>query len=204
MPHNGLRLSLLLSVLLLVPTLAAATTTLDLGTYDWDNEYGASSFEDGQVLPGRLIVRFAPGAEPTPTAARGDGGFASGEYALDRAAEQIGGLSLVRLYAELAPAMRAMTVPGRESFFVMTFDPAQSSVRAAAEVLARLDGVVSVEPDEVYAMHDAVLPNDPSLSSQWWLRSATLGGADIRALAAWSFTTGSEDVLVCVADSGVD
>jgi len=52
------------------------------------------------------------------------------------------------------------------------------------------------------------LPNDPLFLDQWALNNdGTKGGrerADVDALAAWTKTTGSEDVVVAVLDSGVD
>jgi subtilisin family serine protease len=59
---------------------------------------------------------------------------------------------------------------------------------------------------------DVALPfkssNDPKLSEQWSLHNEGQRGgkrdADIRALSAWTKTTGSERVVVAVIDSGVD
>lgn len=53
-----------------------------------------------------------------------------------------------------------------------------------------------------------VLPHDPQFEDQWALaNSGQRGGkkgADISATLAWSTTTGSEDVVVAVLDTGVD
>ena len=53
-----------------------------------------------------------------------------------------------------------------------------------------------------------VLPHDPQFGDQWALsNSGQRGGkegADISAPLAWATTTGSEDVVVAVLDSGVD
>lgn len=53
-----------------------------------------------------------------------------------------------------------------------------------------------------------ILPRDPQFSDQWALaNSGQRGGkqgADISATLAWATTTGSEDVVVAVLDSGVD
>ncbi len=54
----------------------------------------------------------------------------------------------------------------------------------------------------------AVIPNDPSFPSQWNLHNTGQNGgtpgADIKAAEAWSITTGSNDVVVAVIDSGID
>ena len=55
---------------------------------------------------------------------------------------------------------------------------------------------------------EPILPHDPQFNDQWALaNSGQRGGkkgADISATLAWSITTGSEDVVVAVLDSGVD
>lgn len=43
----------------------------------------------------------------------------------------------------------------------------------------------------------SVVPNDPNLSSQWSLNSMSLS-------QAWTYSTGSKDVVVAIIDSGVD
>jgi len=56
-------------------------------------------------------------------------------------------------------------------------------------------------------------PNDTTFrdTRQWWLRNAGPGsayngklGADIHALEAWNITTGSNDLRLAIADTGVD
>ncbi len=80
-------------------------------------------------------------------------------------------------------------------------------------VLARVGGVRGVEPNTVY--RPQAIPNDPLLSRQWGLlntgqevppSSGNFGnfGADVGAAAAWDRTTGSEDVIVAVIDTGID
>jgi subtilisin family serine protease len=60
-------------------------------------------------------------------------------------------------------------------------------------------------PDVVFPFKSS---NDPKLSEQWSLHNEGQRGgkkaADIKALSAWSRTTGSERVVVAVIDSGVD
>ena len=63
-------------------------------------------------------------------------------------------------------------------------------------------------PDSLDSSLVPVLPHDPQFSEQWALsNSGQRGGkqgADISAPLAWATTTGSEDVVVAVLDSGVD
>jgi subtilisin family serine protease len=53
-----------------------------------------------------------------------------------------------------------------------------------------------------------VLPSDPKFSDQWSLfnegQRGGKEGADIAATRAWSVTTGDDDVVIAVLDSGVD
>jgi thermitase len=65
-----------------------------------------------------------------------------------------------------------------------------------------------IEQDTIDGPVAPVLPRDPQFADQWALaNSGQRGGkegADISATLAWAKTTGSEDVVVAVLDSGVD
>jgi subtilisin family serine protease len=81
----------------------------------------------------------------------------------------------------------------------------ENTLRAVEALRARPD-VLYAEPD--YLRHKETVPNDPSYSLQYALKntgqsSGTIG-ADIKAEAAWNFTTGSRNVVVGVIDEGVD
>jgi subtilisin family serine protease len=52
--------------------------------------------------------------------------------------------------------------------------------------------------------HLSVTPNDPNFSSQWYLQNTTTPGNDINAPAAWNVTTGSNNVVIAVLDSGIN
>lgn len=77
---------------------------------------------------------------------------------------------------------------------------------ATMNEVARAPGVRYVEPD--YRVKAAVAPNDADFPRQWALqnRGQTGGtpGADIKATAAWNITTGSQNVVVGVVDTGAD
>jgi len=69
------------------------------------------------------------------------------------------------------------------------------------------------EPLPIPTALDPDFPNDPIFrdTRQWWLRNSGPGsayggvlGADIHALEAWSITTGSNDLRLAIADTGVD
>ena len=83
----------------------------------------------------------------------------------------------------------------------------------AAEYRA-LPEVEYAEPSyEISLDHDGggfkhLHPNDPRFTDQWALandgQNGGKEGADISAMRAWATTTGSDDVVVAVLDSGVD
>jgi subtilisin family serine protease len=95
----------------------------------------------------------------------------------------------------------------------------------AAQYAAMNDAVAYAEPNFQINLGDPVgrfgvrdgllrrtdapnMPNDPHFNEQWALNNLGQDGgkkrADLDALKAWQDTTGSEDVVVAVLDSGVD
>ncbi|HTL99979.1 MAG TPA: S8 family serine peptidase, partial [Candidatus Omnitrophota bacterium] len=63
-----------------------------------------------------------------------------------------------------------------------------------------------IEPN--YLLHADAVPNDPSFAIQWALQNTGqqggTPGADIHAVAAWDQTTGSNQVVVAIVDTGMD
>jgi subtilisin family serine protease len=80
--------------------------------------------------------------------------------------------------------------------------------RALPEVEYAEENYEITLPDAIDSSLVPVFPHDPQFSDQWALsNSGQRGGkqgADISATLAWATTTGSEDVVVAVLDSGVD
>ena len=69
------------------------------------------------------------------------------------------------------------------------------------------DPLVSfAEPNYILTLSEG--PNDPKLAQLWGLNNSGKNGgtrdADIDALEAWGITTGSQDVIVGIIDTGVD
>lgn len=66
----------------------------------------------------------------------------------------------------------------------------------------------SAEEIEIAGVTASIRPTDPQFAEQWALlnegQRGGKQGADIGATSAWTVTTGSEDVVVAVLDSGVD
>ncbi len=78
-----------------------------------------------------------------------------------------------------------------------------------AEAVARYDSDPNVEYSEPnYQVSMTGLPNDLLFSQLWGLyntgQTGGTPGADIDALNAWNITTGNDDVVIAVIDTGVD
>lgn len=80
-----------------------------------------------------------------------------------------------------------------------------------AEHLAiSVPGLSAISPDFIY--RTAATPNDPLFSQQYFHLNTgqpilgTIGtpGADVRSVGAWDVTTGSDQVIIAVIDTGVD
>lgn len=82
----------------------------------------------------------------------------------------------------------------RTGISIATFN-LKGKEKAIAQKLMRSGLVEFAEPD--YIVEPAVQPNDPSYSSQWHHNN-------INSPQAWNVTTGSNNVLVAVCDSGFD
>jgi subtilisin family serine protease len=95
--------------------------------------------------------------------------------------------------------------------------PDSATAATALEALLADPGVEWAEPNRVRSLAalplDPPVPNDPLLRDgrQWGLRNlgpaapwGGVAGADIRALEAWVLCSGSNDVLLAVADTGID
>jgi subtilisin family serine protease len=86
--------------------------------------------------------------------------------------------------------------------------PAGKSVQQAiAEHKAKKDPrIVRVEPN--YKVRALGVPNDTYFTSLWAMRNTGQRGgtpnADIDAVSAWDITTGSDNVVVAVIDTGID
>ncbi|MDE4908362.1 S8 family serine peptidase [Methanogenium marinum] len=88
--------------------------------------------------------------------------------------------------------------------------PDDITVDEAVSYYENQPGVAYAQPNYIYTI-DAV-PNDPYYSLQWGLQNTgqstsgfpSTAGADISAEEAWDSTTGSDDIVIAVIDTGVD
>jgi thermitase len=116
---------------------------------------------------------------------------------------------LVRFADRVAPARVQATLRAVRGHVVEQFPDGPALVALdpgfdLATALARLRR----NPRVVYAEADgpiqdsAIIPNDPSFTSQWGLNNSN--DVDIDAPQAWSVTTGSPGTIVAVLDTGID
>ena len=142
------------------------------------------------LIPAELIVKFRPGVGRQRRLA-----------ALNRVARR------VRHFADRNRGPGGQRGP--RLFEQLTHIDLQLGV-AAEEAIAALEqnpDVVYAEPNHaVRALQN--LPNDPDLHLLWGLsnsgQTGGAAGADIDAPTAWDITTGSDQVVVAVIDTGVD
>ncbi|MCL2727751.1 MAG: S8 family serine peptidase [Bacteroidales bacterium] len=114
---------------------------------------------------------------------------------------------------------------GLHLWYEVGFDN-QTPLNEAKQSLSGIEGIKTVEyvpivtndseyEQAYFSTRSSAFPaatrfNDPSLSQQWGLHndgslsSYCIAGADMNIFGAWTFTTGTSDVIVAVIDSGVD
>ncbi len=84
--------------------------------------------------------------------------------------------------------------------------PISGKVEELIKALTHLPEVEFAEPD--YILRTQVIPKDPMFDQQWALHNTGqtdgVPDADIDAPEAWDITTGSQDMIVAVVDTGVD
>ena len=84
--------------------------------------------------------------------------------------------------------------------------PRGTDLKAAIATYLAQPGVAYAEPN--YIVRATGAPDDPQFESLWGLHNTGqeggIPGADIDALNAWSYTTGSTNVVVAVIDTGID
>jgi len=149
-------------------------------------------------VPGELLVVFEP--EAVNMKALDGVSVKSGQSDLDLLARRFGVTEMVPMYDGIGSPAKAggsdlrlhMSVRFAES---VDLDEAQ----AAYAALPQIEGVWK---NEIHRLTD--VPDDPLLSSQWWLRNTSLGGKDIRAVGGWAEATGDSNIVIAIVDSGVD
>jgi len=85
--------------------------------------------------------------------------------------------------------------------------PLHRTVEDILNIYRRHPLIEYIEPN-FYAYAVSIIPNDPNFNQLWFLHNwGQTGGtpdSDMDAPEAWTFTTGSTDIIVAVIDTGVD
>jgi subtilisin family serine protease len=187
-------LSLLLLAVLLLPATAQS--------YDLSRVYRGGDFEEGMLAPGQVVALFRDGA--TPSVVSGKGGPVSDQPRLNSLIESFELKSVRPLFgARPAAAKRVAEDEVLRRWYFLTFDGDRNDLADVLPAVASLPDVEQALPVPLHRMH-AVVPNDPGFTQQNWLYNTSVYGRDVRAMAGWYHETGSSEVVVAIADSGVD
>jgi subtilisin family serine protease len=85
--------------------------------------------------------------------------------------------------------------------------PPHRTVEEILNIYRRHPLIEYIEPN-FYAYAVSIIPNDPNFNQLWflhnWRQTGGTPDADMDAPEAWTFTTGSTDIIVAVIDTGVD
>lgn len=195
---QGIHGSMRFVLLVLVPLALAAPA---VPTRSGPHQAAALSF-----VPGELLVKFRQPLPPGTVSDAPRTGLASVDALLQSHA--------VTAVEPLFPGTSASPY-GLDRIYRLTFPPTEG-VLATAGAFAADANVAYAEPNYLFrtahaarATQPAPLePNDALFAEQWALHNAGQTGgipdADIDAPEAWEITTGSDDVLIAVVDTGVD
>lgn len=90
----------------------------------------------------------------------------------------------------------------------LTAQSTENPLKIAQKLQSR-DGILTAEPDLSFRISLKYTPSDSEYAFQWHLtnRGDAIGltaGADVKAEAAWDYTRGDRDIVVCVMDDGFD
>lgn len=140
----------------------------------------AANAKQAEFVPGEVLVRFRPGETVAKTKGTTHLSMLSGGRTLRVEINSFGG-------SDLVDGLRLARVSPETTFEVI------KALRARPDVLY-------AEPN--FIRHLDAVPNDSFYGSQWSLKNSSSGG--ISAESAWDTTTGSQNVVIGVIDSGID
>ncbi|MBD3220723.1 S8 family serine peptidase [bacterium] len=164
----------------------------------------ALEFENSSVVghvQDRVLVVLEPGlklavdkASGTPETGRAD---------LDALSARYDAVDISPLYGNMAAMFdKASTRVEMERWYAVDFARDVDLEQVIVDY-GKLAGVTEVRAIEICKNYGtAYFPDD--LTNQWYLRNPSLGGGDVRALGGWAEAAGDSNVIIAVADSGVD
>jgi len=203
----ALALSTLAPAFVSAATPRAARVVVALAAPRAERDAPAASATPDGLVSARLATRFAA-LGLTPLGSLADG--------LEAAAQAAPRATRALRFGTLDLAALASDPFGCDPTRILLLAADDSLAAAAAlEALADDPDVDWVEPDQPrdIAALGASFPNDPTFvdGRQWGLRNlgaagpyGGVAGADVHALQAWATCVGANDLLLAVADTGID
>lgn len=164
-----------------------------------ENVEGVHSAADMDYVPGELLVRFQPGVTPQVVEQHVQVGAAS----LDELLQQYDVTAAERVFAASSSDMALNSV------YKLTFAP-DADMLALLAALSAESAIDFAEPNYLYQIQQTsdVAPSDRLYKYQWGLHNPrSAEGAtrvDIHAPEAWRLSTGADDLLIAIIDSGID
>lgn len=132
----------------------------------------------------------------------GSDGVVTKSSALNSTLEEMGIISLERVFPDAGPFEERTRREGLHRFYKVHFTESTPVTKASAS-LSMVPGVVSVTPERI--IRKRAVFNDPYFSRQWHYVNSSYSGADINVQGVWdTYTVGSQNVVVCVTDEPVD
>ena len=132
----------------------------------------------------------------------GSDGVVTKSSALNSTLEEMGIISLERVFPDAGPFEERTRREGLHRFYKVHFTESTPVTKASAS-LSMVPGVVSVNPERKIQKRAAF--DDPYFSRQWHYVNSSYSGADINVQGVWdTYTVGSDNVIVCVTDEPVD
>ena len=185
-----------------------------------------ASFEECDVIPGKLIVKLTPEAADRIMVTRSSAGIvATGINSIDEITFKINAVNMTPLFDVGGEFEKRQREAGLHLWYSVDFDENIMVTRAAPQ-FGEVDEIAYVEPSyPIYRIPYEVVPqtasedmsrsavtppfNDPRLPEQWhYYNDGSIEGykkgADINAYSAWGVEKGKPEVIVAVIDGGVD
>ncbi|NCA86550.1 MAG: T9SS type A sorting domain-containing protein [Clostridia bacterium] len=171
-------------------------------------QYHLAQLKNDNHAPYRLIVKFSDKVSAT------DNGKTTNSDKVNNVLSEIQMKAMKPLFEKTIGKNAALKAQfGLQHYYTINLDR-KTDLSAALIKLNALDEIEVVEPD--YLATTTTVPNDPFYTQQWamnntgqavqWGTNDPIGtvGVDLNMQAVWDIQTGSEDVVVCILDTGVD
>ena len=161
--------------------------------------FGRSVFQGAQIVPGEFIVQFVSSVSPDQFQIN-NGLVRTGISSLDaiNTRYQVNGVEKIFRTTDKDDRF------GLAQFYKVTL-PINSDVFSVIKEYQKNPMVIFAEPNHLFQAY--TVPDDPyySSSGSWNQSYPDMWGLHtVHAQDAWNITTGSQDIVVAVVDSGVD